>query len=44
MVFRLLFMLAAGGDVLIIWLIRNVEAGKLVKDNATRAGCYIIEI
>lgn len=43
MLFGLLFLLAAGGDILIIWLIRNVEAGKLVKDHPTRAGCCIIE-
>lgn len=41
--FGLLFTFAAGGDMLILWLIRNVPAGKLVEDHPTRAGCYVLE-
>jgi hypothetical protein len=41
--FGLIFTLAAGGDFLILWLIRKVPAGKLVEDHPTRGGCYVIE-
>ena len=41
--FGLLFTLAAGGDFLILWLIRKVPAGKLVEDHPTRGGCYVLE-
>jgi hypothetical protein len=34
---------AAGGDWLILWLIRNVKAGTQVEDHPTNAGCYVIE-
>lgn len=34
---------AAGGDWLILWLIRNVEKGLLVEDHPTNAGCYVLE-
>ncbi|MDB9528969.1 DUF3267 domain-containing protein [Oscillatoria sp. CS-180] len=40
--FGLFFTLAAGGDILILWLLRNVEAGVLVEDHPTRMGCYVI--
>src|ERR1044071_7635152 len=30
---------AAGGDWLILWLIRHVPAGRQVEDHPTRAGC-----
>lgn len=41
--FGLIFTLAAAGDALILWVIRSVEAGKLVEDHPSRAGCYVIE-
>lgn len=41
--FGLFFTLAAGGDLLILWLIRNVRPGTLVEDHPERAGCYVIE-
>jgi hypothetical protein len=41
--FGLFFTAAAGGDLLILWLIRNVKAGTLVEDHPTQAGCYVIE-
>jgi hypothetical protein len=41
--FGLLYTLAAGGDFLILWLIRHVKAGTLVEDHPTRAGCYVLE-
>jgi hypothetical protein len=34
---------AAGGDWLILWLLRNVRKGTLVEDHPTNAGCYVIE-
>ena len=41
--FGLLFTLIAGGDFLILWLIRKVPGNKMVEDHPTRAGCYVIE-
>jgi hypothetical protein len=41
--FSLVHTAAAGGDWLILWLIRNVKAGTLVEDHPTNAGCYVIE-
>lgn len=41
--FGLFFTVAAGGDMLILWLLRNVSSDKLVEDHPTNAGCYIIE-
>lgn len=41
MLFGLLFTLAAGGDALILWLLRGVAPGRLVEDHPTRAGCYV---
>lgn len=43
MFFALVFTLAASGDALVLWVIRGVEAGKLVEDHPSRAGCYVIE-
>jgi len=41
--FSLVHTCAAGGDWLILWLIRNVKAGMQVEDHPTNAGCYVIE-
>lgn len=41
--FSLIHIIAAGGDWLVLWLIRNVKLGSLVEDHATRAGCYVLE-
>jgi hypothetical protein len=41
--FGLLFVSAAGGDLLILWLIRKVPAGRMVEDHPTNAGCYVLE-
>lgn len=41
--FSLIHTAAAGGDWLILWLIRNVKTGMLVEDHPTNAGCYVIE-
>lgn len=40
--FGLLFTIAAGGDFLILWLLRDVHAGALVEDHPERAGCYVL--
>lgn len=41
--FSLVHTSAAGGDWLVLWLIRNVTAGMQVEDHPTHAGCYVIE-
>jgi hypothetical protein len=41
--FSVVHLSAAGGDWLILWLIRNVQKGLLVEDHPTRAGCYVLE-
>jgi hypothetical protein len=41
--FSLFHTSAAGGDWLILWLIRNVRAGMQVEDHPTNAGCYVLE-
>jgi len=41
--FSLIHISAAGGDWLILWLIRNVKRGALVEDYPSHAGCYVIE-
>ena len=41
--FGLLYTTAAGGDFLILWIIRNVKPNTLVEDHPTNAGCYVIE-
>jgi hypothetical protein len=42
-VFGLLFTVAAGGDLAILWSLRNVSLGWFVEDHPTRAGCYVLE-
>lgn len=41
--FGLLFTWAAGGDWLILWLLRGLPGDALVEDHPTRAGCYVFE-
>lgn len=41
--FSLVHTTAAGGDWLILWLIRNVKSGPLVEDHPSQAGCYVFE-
>ncbi|HEY8256260.1 MAG TPA: DUF3267 domain-containing protein [Gemmatimonadales bacterium] len=43
LVFGLLFTIAAGGDALVLWLIRGVPPATLVRDHPTRAGCVVLE-
>ena len=39
MAWSLVFVLAAGRDLVVLWLIRRVPAGRMVRDHPTRAGC-----
>ncbi len=41
--FSLVHTSAAGGDWLILWLIRGVKSGILVEDHPANAGCYVLE-
>jgi hypothetical protein len=36
--------LAAGGDLMVLWLIRGVRRGQFVQDHPTQVGCYLIEM
>lgn len=40
--FGLIFTLAAGGDALILWLLRGVSADRLVKDHPSKPGCLVL--
>jgi hypothetical protein len=41
--FGFLYTTAAGGDFLILWIIRNIKPNTLVEDHPVNAGCYIFE-
>jgi hypothetical protein len=41
-VFGILYTLAAGGDMAILWLLRGVPARAWLQDHPSRAGCYIV--
>lgn len=41
--FSLVHTTAAGGDWLILWLLRNVKPGTQIEDHPTNAGCYVLE-
>ena len=41
--FSLIHTSAAGGDWLVLWLIRNLKHGQMVEDHPTQAGCFVIE-
>jgi hypothetical protein len=43
LVVGILFTIAAGGDALVLWLIRSVPGDKSVADHPTRAGCVVID-
>jgi hypothetical protein len=38
-----LYTTAAGGDFLVLWILRNVKPNTLVEDHPTHAGCYVAE-
>lgn len=37
------FVLAAGGDFVVLWLLRGVPAGALVEDHPSAVGCRVVE-
>ncbi|WP_445664159.1 DUF3267 domain-containing protein [Fodinibius sp. AD559] len=41
--FGFFFTLAASGDILILWLLRNVKSGKKVQDHSDLVGCKVLE-
>jgi Putative zincin peptidase len=41
--FAWLMLIAAGGDALILWLLRAVPADRLVQDHPTAVGCMVLE-
>jgi hypothetical protein len=43
MAFGLLYILAAGGDLLVLWILRDVNREAWVEDHPSRAGCYVME-
>lgn len=43
LLFGVIHTLAAGGDCLVLWLLRGVRPGALVEDHLTRAGSYVLE-
>ncbi|MDP8202073.1 MAG: metalloprotease family protein [Candidatus Tenebribacter burtonii] len=42
LIYGTLFTILAGGDFLILWIIRKVKSDEIVKDHPERCGCYII--
>jgi hypothetical protein len=42
LIYGVLFTWTAGGDALILWLLRNVEPGARVEDHPTKVGCYVL--
>lgn len=41
--FGLFFTLAASGDILILWLLRNVRSGNKVQDHPEKVGCTVVD-
>jgi hypothetical protein len=41
--FGLVYIFAAGGDILILWILRGVKADVMVEDHPSRVGCYVYE-
>jgi hypothetical protein len=41
MIYGLFFILAAGGDLLVLWLLRGVPGETMVEDHPSRAGCVV---
>jgi hypothetical protein len=39
--FGLLFLIAASGDFLVLWLMRDIPADWMVEDHPHRAGCVV---
>ena len=43
LLYGFLYTTAAGGDFLILWILRDVNPHTLVEDHPTNVGCYILE-
>lgn len=43
MLFGLLFTVAAGGDMLVFWMLRKESSNAMVMDHPTNAGCILLE-
>jgi hypothetical protein len=41
-IFGIFYVFAAGGDLLVLWLLRGVDPRALVEDHPSRAGCYVL--
>lgn len=42
LIYGTLFTVLAGGDFLILWIMRNVKSNELVEDHPQHCGCYIV--
>jgi hypothetical protein len=40
--FGLFYLLAAGGDLVVLWVMRSLPASALVEDHPSRAGCLVV--
>jgi hypothetical protein len=43
LLYGVIFIFAAGGDLLILWITRFLQAGTRIEDHPTRAGCFVLE-
>jgi hypothetical protein len=41
--FGLVYIFAAGGDLMVLWILRGIDGQALVEDHPSRAGCYVME-
>lgn len=41
--FGVIFTIAAGGDIISVWLTRNLSSGDIVRDHTSKLGFYIID-
>jgi hypothetical protein len=41
--FGMLFSISAGGDFIVLWILRKVGSSALVEDHPSRAGCFVYE-
>ncbi len=41
--YGLIFTVASGGDLVVLWLLRHEDGKDWVLDHETRAGCYLVE-
>ncbi len=44
LLFGLFFTLAAGGDFLVIWMLRNEKKSSYVQDHPDEVGCFVLEM